>query len=324
MSKLAGTRNSRICPGNTLAVTSPAKAQRLNVRTWTSAVARSLPVLLGFAFLFWGDLANAQIDLGFTTDALIGSNFINFGNYPTDSAFAPAPGYGTFIVGSVQPGGLFLSAGVTVGETGQIQSLSMALEPVRQPQFDTLYLNAPFMTFNAGGSDLQLFLTAALQGTLAPDSPLAVYSLPSGILLSFALDGIVLNTTTNARQIFTMTCAETLNGVSAAEFLSILPLQTPLSCTIITIQIQTEVLTIINSVNTLQSEGVLNRGRDNSLVKKLQHAINRMDAGKNAGAIDSLSSFIDEVNDLLSSGVLSASQANPLISAAQAVIAQLS
>ena len=81
--------------------------------------------------------------------------------------------------------------------------------------------------------------------------------------------------------------------------------------------------TIANSVNVLFSQGVINGGQDNSLVVQLQHAISMMNAGKDAGAIGNLDSFISEVNDLLSSGVLSPSQAASLISAAQSVIAAL-
>jgi DNA-binding beta-propeller fold protein YncE len=81
---------------------------------------------------------------------------------------------------------------------------------------------------------------------------------------------------------------------------------------------------IINSVNALLSQGVLNGGQDNSLVVKLQHAIDLMSAVKNAAAIGNLNAFISEVNDLLSSGVLSASQAASLISAAKSVIVALS
>jgi uncharacterized repeat protein (TIGR03803 family) len=80
---------------------------------------------------------------------------------------------------------------------------------------------------------------------------------------------------------------------------------------------------VINAVNALFSQGVLNGGQDNSLVAQLQHAITMMNAGKNAGAIGNLESFISEVNDLLSSGVLSASQAASLVNAAQNVITAL-
>jgi uncharacterized repeat protein (TIGR03803 family) len=80
---------------------------------------------------------------------------------------------------------------------------------------------------------------------------------------------------------------------------------------------------IINAVNALFSQGVLNGGQDNSLVVKLQHAINLINAGNDAAAIGNLNAFIGEVNDLLASGVLTPSQAAPLISAAEGVIAAL-
>ncbi|HYL11567.1 MAG TPA: choice-of-anchor tandem repeat GloVer-containing protein [Terriglobales bacterium] len=97
---------------------------------------------------------------------------------------------------------------------------------------------------------------------------------------------------------------------------------TPASFTVLTPQQATQA--IINAVNALFSQGVLNGGQDNSLVTQLQHATDLMNAGKKAGAIGNLDSFISEVNDLLSSGVLSASQAASLISAAKSVIAALS
>ncbi len=93
------------------------------------------------------------------------------------------------------------------------------------------------------------------------------------------------------------------------------------SLTVLTPQQATQA--IVNSVNALFSQGVINGGQDNSLVVQLQHAIAMMSAGKNAGAIGNLDSFISEVNDLLSSGVLSPSQAASLINAAQSVIAAL-
>ena len=97
---------------------------------------------------------------------------------------------------------------------------------------------------------------------------------------------------------------------------------TPNTGTVQTPQQKTQA--IINAVNALYSQGVLNGGQDNSLVKTLQQAINLMNAGKKAGAIQNVNLFISEVRDLLSSGVLSSAQAAPLISAAQQVIAQLS
>jgi len=81
---------------------------------------------------------------------------------------------------------------------------------------------------------------------------------------------------------------------------------------------------IINAVNALFSQGVLNGGQGNSLVVKLQHAINLINTGKDAAAIGNLNAFIGEVNDLASSGVLFPPQAASLVCAAESVIARLS
>lgn len=80
---------------------------------------------------------------------------------------------------------------------------------------------------------------------------------------------------------------------------------------------------IISRVNALYSQGVLNSGQDNSLVKQLQNAVDLMNAGKINGAIGNLQSFISEVQDLESSGVLTSVQATVLINAANTVIAEL-
>lgn len=80
---------------------------------------------------------------------------------------------------------------------------------------------------------------------------------------------------------------------------------------------------IITRVNALYSQGLLNSGQDNSLLRQLQNAISMMNAGKINGATGILQSFITEVQDLESSGVLSPAQATVLINAANTVIAEL-
>jgi hypothetical protein len=44
------------------------------------------------------------IQLGINGDVLVGSNFLNFGQYPNGAPFTPAPGYGTFSVSLVSSG----------------------------------------------------------------------------------------------------------------------------------------------------------------------------------------------------------------------------
>jgi len=84
-----------------------------------------------------------------------------------------------------------------------------------------------------------------------------------------------------------------------------------------------ETQAIISRVNALYSQGSLNFGQDNSLVKQLHKAVEMMNAGKINGAIGNLQSVISEVQDLESSGVLTSDQATVLVNAANTVIAEL-
>jgi len=86
---------------------------------------------------------------------------------------------------------------------------------------------------------------------------------------------------------------------------------------------QQAIQNIIQVVNTLYSDGMINGGQDNSLVKQLQHAIELACGGNINGAIGNLESFISEVEDLEGSGTLTLSQATALIDAANSVIASL-
>jgi len=81
---------------------------------------------------------------------------------------------------------------------------------------------------------------------------------------------------------------------------------------------------LIDSINILINQGVLNRGRGNSLVQKLEAALQQMDRGNSNPAKNQLGAFINEVNALMNSRALSASQGQSLIDAASAIISQLS
>lgn len=77
---------------------------------------------------------------------------------------------------------------------------------------------------------------------------------------------------------------------------------------------------MIAYLDSLNSQGVLNSGQHNSLIKQLQKAVDMWNAGKTSGALHNLQDFIGEVNDLASSGILSPAQAGALISGANSVI----
>jgi hypothetical protein len=75
----------------------------------------------------------STIELGINGDVQVGSNYIDFGQYPNGAPYTPAPGYGTFEISLVNAG-VFSNAGVTTGEFGNVQSLNEGPGP-RHPPF---------------------------------------------------------------------------------------------------------------------------------------------------------------------------------------------
>lgn len=177
----------------------------------------------------------STIDLGINGDALVGTNFINFAtDYPSDTTFAMAPASGNFQVSQVQAGNILYTAGVRNGEFGTIQSLNTTIDPVKAPgDFTNVYTPGnPFITFTGGGSNEQLFLTGLVQGTFATGSPFTVTTTPNGLIVSFNVDGFVLNTANSAKTNYTGTFSATFNGITnIADLAGALPVQTPFSAT---------------------------------------------------------------------------------------------
>jgi hypothetical protein len=157
------------------------------------------------------------IDLGINGDAQVGSNFISFGNYPIGTVYTPAPGYGTFIV-SVPPQGVFAVGGVIAGESGMIQSLNGTVTPPGVTLTPDPTIDLPFMTFDAGGSNLKLFLTELVPGTTA--GPFSLTDTPNGAVASFNMEGFVYNALDNTREDITGTFAATFNGTTVAELVA--------------------------------------------------------------------------------------------------------
>lgn len=144
----------------------------------------------------------------------VSSSAISFGQYPTGAPYAPAPGYGRFEV-SLLNAGIFQTNGVTTGEFGNIQSLSNSttgstLNP-------TPGSSLPFMTFDAGGANLQLYLTELVPGTTS--GPYTMTDTADGAIIAFNVDGFVYNTTTGSRTNFTGTMSATFDGMTSSELL---------------------------------------------------------------------------------------------------------
>ena len=185
---------------------------------------------LGASFLFSLALAGlmalpssaSTIQLGINGDAQVGSNYIDFGNYPTGAPYTAAPGYGTFEVSLVNAG-VFSDAGVTPGEFGKIQSLNEGTGSVTLP--------SAFMTFNSGGSNLQLWATNIPNGGMGA-GPFVLTDTADGAVVSFNVDGYIWDTNTKSKvDTFTGTFSATFDGQSVASLFTSLPIDTPFSAT---------------------------------------------------------------------------------------------
>jgi hypothetical protein len=162
----------------------------------------------------------STIELGISGDAQVGSNFIDFGQYPNGAPYTPAPGYGTFEISLVNSG-VFDNAGVTTGEFGNVQSLNEGPGPVTLP--------SAFMTFATGGSNLQLWATAIPAGNVGM---FTLFDTPVGAVAAFDVDGYVEDTNLGTKiGSFTSTFSATFAGQTVADLLTNLPLNTPFTAT---------------------------------------------------------------------------------------------
>ena len=175
------------------------------------------PFLMGIAL---GAIAtvpsfSANIALGINGAADVGPTFLNFGNYPTDTTYPAAPGYGTYVVSTVTSGSMFQTGGVTTGEAGTIQSLDEAMTVPGTTYAPNPLTAKPFMTFDTGGSNLEVFLTELLPGTSV--GPFTLVNTPAGAVAAFGMDGFVYNTTTKSEQQILGDFSATFVGETVAE-----------------------------------------------------------------------------------------------------------
>ncbi len=83
---------------------------------------------------------------------------------------------------------------------------------------------------------------------------------------------------------------------------------------------QERIALLIAEVEGLVDSGVLNVGQGNSLIVKLEEAIQKLDMGHTTEALNILNAFINEVNALVNGGILSPQEGESLISAAHVII----
>ncbi len=175
--------------------------------------------------------ATPQLVLGITTTAQVGSDYIDFGTpFPNPSTYSAPGTYGEFQVTKPNEDP-FLANGVTSGELGNLQSIDSAIAPVNTP----FKLANPFLTFQTGGSNLELFLTGLTSGNIAPNSPFSFLSLGTGGIVGFSGTGYILDTKTSALTSYNITFSDPLANISSlTELLASLPFTTatPVNATV--------------------------------------------------------------------------------------------
>lgn len=152
----------------------------------------------------------------------LGSNYIDFGQSAA-GPFTPAPGSGVFQVTAIDPVGVFTTAGVTTGEMGTVQSLNQSPGLVMLP--------SAFITFNTGGSNLQLFATQILA---EPFGAFQLLDVPPGVLGEFFVNGSIFNTGVQTGS-FKSTFRVAFAGTTIAQLLgNQLPINAPFCAVVAT------------------------------------------------------------------------------------------
>ena len=162
--------------------------------------------------------------LGIDGNLQVGSvptEFIDFGGLSGHAPYVPSPGYGTFETKLVNPG-IFATNGVTELETGMIQSLSAATTPPGVVLNPNPTVDMPFMKFNTGGSNLEVFLTELLKAS-GPGTNVGPFNLIDtavGAVASFDIHGFVYNTTDASRTPIAGVFSATFAGVPVTTLLA--------------------------------------------------------------------------------------------------------
>lgn len=100
-------------------------------------------------------------------------------------------------------------------------------------------------------------------------------------------------------------------------------LQTPYSFSFTTITIVQMIENLKADVEALRDSGVLNKGQANSLLVKLDNALDKLNRGQDNAAANQLNAFINQVESFVASGVLPAATGQSLIDQAEVIIAAI-
>jgi hypothetical protein len=180
-----------------------------------------IPACLLTAIITVPTLAS-PVFLGIVGQAQVSSTFIDFEPFPSGAPYNPSPGQGVFVIASPA---VLLSTPVTPGELGSIASIDSSLIPTGSP------LSPPFRFISFANSTFELFLTELLPGS-GPGDPFVLSAAGGSTEISFAATGYFLDPNTNLKTPFQSVFSATFDGLSVADFLTGLPIETPYAATL--------------------------------------------------------------------------------------------
>ena len=89
------------------------------------------------------------------------------------------------------------------------------------------------------------------------------------------------------------------------------------------VSVEEQIAVLIDRVENLIDPDVLNKGQGNSLIKKLEGALQKLNNGNTKAACNQLQAFINQVDAFIRSGILTVEEGQPLIDATIDVINDL-
>ncbi len=217
----------------------------------------------------------------------------------------------TFVVPSLTPGSYTVQA---YGLSGNVASATLT---VLSGDF-TVSASPSVISILASDSASSSVTLTSIAGFAGQVTLVESVSPVTGLAASLSSSSVVLGTTASSTL--------TVTGVTTGTYLVTISATgggvthtTTVSVSVLSAQ-QALQLTK-NQVKALQSSNVLTSGQANSLLTKLQSAINYLNSGNTKNACSQLGAFVNQVNSYVATGVLTTAQANTLLGGPEGVLA---
>ena len=251
----------------------------------------------------------------------------------------PSGGTGPFTFAWTKNGAPFATtAGITdtpaLGNTTYGVTITDSLGAVSNTATTTVHV----YDFTVSGSPTSLQVLSTGMNTYAITESLVAGSVTSGLpTIALSLSGLPSGATSSFSPAsgsaggFSSTLTITTAGAPAGNYVLTLtgtdarPLIGGSRTATLNLQVLTPaqaIPNIIDAINNLQAAGVLNKGQANSLIVKLQHAIDSLTTKPDQPtACNQLQAFVNEVNAYVKAGILTPAQAAQLLGGPLGILA---